>query len=179
GASLPVAAAADRLALAWDQCASSAVNSPAADAIEKIAARWILEILDLPRASAVGFGTSATACTLACIAAARRALLARKGWNFDDDGLVGAPEVRIVVSATVHITVKKALRLLGFGLKRLVVADVDESGRVDPARLPALDDMTIVCLQAGEVNSGEFDPFAQIVPRARAGGAWGHVDGAF
>jgi glutamate/tyrosine decarboxylase-like PLP-dependent enzyme len=179
GASLPAAAAAERMVLAWDQCASSALNSPAADAIEKVAARWVLEILDLPRTSGVGFGTSATACTLACIAAARRALLARRGWNFDDDGLAGAPEIRVVVSATVHITVKKALRLLGFGLKRLAVAPVDAHGRIDPAQLPALDDRTILCLQAGEVNSGEFDPFAEIVPRARAAGAWVHVDGAF
>ena len=179
GATLPAAAAAERLALAWDQCASSFDNSPAADRIEKAAARWVLESLGLPAESAVGFGTSATACTLACLSAARRALLARKGWDFDGDGLMGAPEVRVVVSASVHITVKKALRILGFGINRLLVAPVDELGRIDPAQLPPLDDMTVLCLQAGEVNTGEFDPFAALIPRARAAGAWVHVDGAF
>ena len=179
GAALPAAAAAERLMLAWDQCASAYANSPLAATLEKIASRWVLEALDLPRDSAVGFGTSATACTLACVAAARRTLLARAGWDFDAEGLAGAPEIRVVVPATAHITVKKALRVLGFGLKRLVVAPVDAHGRIDPAQLPPLDARTILCLQAGEVNTGEFDAFATLIPRARAAGAWVHVDGAF
>lgn len=179
GAALPAAAAAERLMLAWDQCASSFDNSPVAATVERQASRWVLEVLDLPRDSAVGFGTSATACTLVAIAAARRALLARKGWNFDGDGLIGAPEVRVVVSELVHITVKKALRVLGFGTKRVVTAPVDAYGRIDPARLPPLDDLTILCVQAGEVNTGEFDPFAALIPQAKAAGAWVHVDGAF
>ncbi|OJA84613.1 pyridoxal-dependent decarboxylase [Burkholderia ubonensis] len=179
GAALPAAAAAERLMLAWDQCASSFDNSPVAATIERQAARWVVDALDLPRDSAVGFGTSATACTLVAIAAARRALLARKGWDFEGDGLIGAPEVKVVISALAHITVKKALRVLGFGMKRIVVAPVDAHGRIDPDRLPPLDDMTIFCMQAGEVNSGEFDPFAVLIPRAKAAGAWVHVDGAF
>ena len=179
GATLPVAAAAERLAASWDQCASSAVNSPAAAAIESVAGRWLLEILDLPRESAVGFGTSATACGLACLATARRTLLARQGWDYDQDGLAGAPEVRVVISDLAHITVRKALRVLGFGERKLVLAPTDEHGRVDPARLPALDDRTILCLQAGEVNTGEFDPFGPLVAAASAAGAWVHVDGAF
>ncbi|HVF16019.1 MAG TPA: aminotransferase class V-fold PLP-dependent enzyme [Steroidobacteraceae bacterium] len=179
GAALPVAAAADRIALAWDQCASSFDNSPVAATLERIAAKWVLEALKLPPESAVGFGTSATACTLSCIAAARRKLLARQGWDFDANGLFGAPEVSVVVSETVHITVLKALRLLGFGLQRIVRAPVDEFGRIDPARLPTLDDRTILCLQAGEVNTGEFDPFVPLIEQARAAGAWVHVDGAF
>ena len=179
GASLPVAAAADRLVLAWDQNASSHDSSPASAAIEKIAAKYVLDVLDLPRESAVGFGTSATACTIAALSAARRAMLARVGWDFDRDGLIGAPEIRVVVSRLSHITVYKALRLLGFGTARLIVAETDDYGRVDPARLPALDDRTILILQAGEVNTGEFDPFAEILPIARAAGAWVHVDGAF
>ncbi|NQD95332.1 aspartate aminotransferase family protein, partial [Pseudomonas sp. CrR25] len=122
GATLPAAAAAERLVLAWDQCASSFDNSPAADTLERVAGRWVCELLGLPNESAVGFGTSATACTLACLSAARRKLLASKGWDFDADGLVGAPEVRVVVSASCHITVKKALRILGFGMNRLIVA---------------------------------------------------------
>ncbi|WP_339524332.1 pyridoxal phosphate-dependent decarboxylase family protein [Pseudomonas sp. EA_35y_Pfl2_R111] len=179
GATLPAAAAAERMVLAWDQCASSFDNSPVADVLERTAGRWVLEALDLPRSSAVGFGTSATACTLASLSAARRALLARKGWDFDGDGLIGAPEVRVVVSATCHITVKKALRILGFGMNRLIVAPTDAEGRIDPAQLPALDDLSILCLQAGEVNTGEFDPFAELIPKAKAAGAWVHVDGAF
>lgn len=179
GAALPAAAAAERLMLAWDQCASSFDNSPVAATVEKIAARWVLEALDLPRDSAVGFGTSATACTVTVLAAARRKLLARQGWDFDGDGLNGAPEIRVVVSDVVHITVKKALRLLGFGVNRLIVAPTDVYGRIDPARLPALDERTILCLQAGEVNTGEFDPFGPLIAKARAAGAWVHVDGAF
>ncbi|WPC03355.1 pyridoxal-dependent decarboxylase [Pseudomonas benzenivorans] len=179
GATLPAAAAAERLVLAWDQCASSFDNSPAADTLERIAGRWVCEALGLPAESAVGFGTSATACTLACLSAARRTLLARRGWDFDGDGLVGAPEVRVVVSASCHITVKKALRILGFGMNRLIVAPTDAHGRIDPEQLPPLDDLTILCLQAGEVNTGEFDPFAELTPSAKAAGAWVHVDGAF
>ncbi len=179
GATLPAAAAAERLAAAWDQCASSYVNSPAAATLEKIAGRWLLEILDLPADSAVGFGTSATACGLSCFAAARRRLLARQGWDFDRDGLIGAPEIRVVVSDLAHITIHKALRILGFGERRLIVAPTDEYGRVDPDRLPELDDRTILCLQAGEVNTGEFDPFEPLIEAARKAGAWVHVDGAF
>ncbi|MDC3989349.1 pyridoxal phosphate-dependent decarboxylase family protein [Polyangium jinanense] len=179
GAALPAAAAAERLMLAWDQCASSFDNSPIAATLERIAGRWVLEALGLPPESAVGFGTSATACTLACISAARRRLLARKGWDFDADGLLGAPEIKVVVSETVHVTVKKALRILGFGMRRLLVAPTDAFGRIDPDRLPPLDDATILCLAAGEVNTGEFDPFEALIPRAKAAGAWVHVDGAF
>ncbi|MBA3667830.1 MAG: aspartate aminotransferase family protein [Sphingomonas sp.] len=179
GAALPAGAAAERLMLAWDQCASSFNNSPVAATVEKVAARWILEILDLPREGAVGFGTSATACAIACLSAARRTLLARCGWDFDRDGLSGAPEIKAVVSDLAHITVIKALRILGFGTARLLIAPTDDHGRIDPAQMPPLDDRTILCLQAGEVNTGEFDPFTALIPRVRAAGAWVHVDGAF
>lgn len=179
GASLPVAAAAERLMLAWDQCASTFDNSPVAATLERIAGRWLLDALDLPRESAVGFGTSATACTLSCLAAARRALLARCGWDFDADGLVGAPEIKVVISELAHITVKKALRVLGFGMRRVILAPVNAHGQVDVTRLPPLDDRTVLCLQAGEVNTGEFDPFDRILPLAKRAGAWVHVDGAF
>ena len=179
GSALPAAAAADRLALAWDQCATSATTSPAAAAIEKAAARLVLEALDLPRGSAIGFGTSAAACGIACLTAARRTLLARAGWDFDADGVAGAPEIRAVVSDLAHVTMVKALRVLGFGTARIVRAPCDVHGRIDPDRLPLLDARTILCLQAGEVNTGEFDPFAALVPRAKQAGAWVHIDGAF
>lgn len=179
GSTLPAAAAAERMVLAWDQCASSFDNSPVVDRLEKVAGRWVCEALGLPPESAVGFGTSATACTLTCLSAARRKLLARQGWDFDGDGLIGAPEIRVVISETAHITVKKALRILGFGMNRLHYAPVDKYGRIDPQRLPKLDERTVLILQAGEVNTGEFDDFAQLIPLARAAGAWVHVDGAF
>ncbi|MDB5783847.1 MAG: hypothetical protein JWQ50_3762 [Caballeronia mineralivorans] len=130
GAALPAAAAAERLMLAWDQCASSFDNSPVAATLERVAAGWVLEALDLPRESAVGFGTSATACTLSCLAAARRVLLARQGWDFDNDGLAGSPELKVVVSELVHVTLKKALRLLGFGMSKIIVAPVNHHGQV-------------------------------------------------
>ncbi|NBD08917.1 pyridoxal phosphate-dependent decarboxylase family protein [Corallococcus silvisoli] len=179
GAALPAAAAAERLMLAWDQCASTFDNSPVSATLERVAARWVLDALGLPWDSAVGFGTSATACTLTALATARRELLARLGWDFDGQGLNGAPEIRVVVSELAHITVKKALRVLGFGLNQIVHAPVDAQGRVDAARLPPLDERTILCLQAGEVNTGAFDPFDQLMPHARKASAWVHVDGAF
>ncbi|PKQ43004.1 aspartate aminotransferase family protein [Pseudomonas sp. YY-1] len=179
GATLPVAAAAERLVLAWDQCASSFDNSPVTDRLERIAGRWVCQALGLPDQSAVGFGTSATACTLACISAARRVLLARQGWDFDGDGLLGAPQIRVVLAETAHITVKKALRVLGFGMNHLHYAPVDQYGRIDPARLPELDQRTLLILQAGEVNTGEFDRFAELIAIAHEANAWVHVDGAF
>ncbi|WP_298196557.1 pyridoxal-dependent decarboxylase [Novosphingobium sp.] len=179
GASLPVAAAAERMVLAWDQSASTSLGGPGAAAIEQVAERWLLDILRLPPQSAVGFGTSASACGLTCITAARRKLLAQVGWDFDRKGLAGAPPIRAVVSDVAHVTMIKALRVLGFGTDNLVVAATDGNGRIDPARLPALDDRTILCLQAGEVNTGAFDPFAELIPKAKAAGAWVHVDGAF
>jgi len=179
GATLPVSAAAERLALAWDQCASSFDGGPSAAVLEQQAAKWVLDILDLPRQSAVGFGTSATACGLACLSAARSSLLASLGWDFENDGLTGAPEIKVIVPDTAHITVKKALRILGFGLNRIIYAPTDGYGRVDPAQLPVMDNHSILCLQAGEVNTGEFDQFDKIIPIAKNAGAWVHVDGAF
>lgn len=179
GASLPAAAAADRLVLAWDNVSATGLTSPATDAIEHVAGDWLLEVLDLPREAAVGFGTSATACGLGALATARQTLLRRTGWDLERDGVFGAPAIRVVVSEKVHVTIRKALRVLGFGAAQILEAPVDERGRIDPARLPALDERTILCLQAGEVNTGEFDPFVPLVAAAREAGAWVHVDGAF
>eukprot|EP00026_Physarum_polycephalum_P007163 Phypoly_transcript_07219.p1 GENE.Phypoly_transcript_07219~~Phypoly_transcript_07219.p1 ORF type:complete len:478 (+),score=82.03 Phypoly_transcript_07219:52-1434(+) len=179
GSSLPCAAAAERLVLAWDQSAACFSASPISDKLEKIAGKWVLDALSLPPECAVGFGTSASACTLVALAAARRELLARQGWDFDNQGLIGAPEIKVVISELTHITVKKALRVLGFGMARLLVVPVDAHGRMDATQLPRLDASTIVCLQAGELNTGEFDPFADIIPVAKKAGAWVHVDGAF
>ena len=179
GAVLPVAAAADRLAAAWDQCASSHVNSPVMADIEKTAAKWLLEILDLPKTSGVGFGTSATACGLSCFATARRTLLNKLGWNLDQKGLTNAPTIRVIVSEKTHVTIIKALKLLGFGLDNVIFTPSDEHGRIIVDKLPDLDAKTILCLQAGEVNTGEFDDFSAIIPKAQKAGAWVHIDGAF
>jgi glutamate/tyrosine decarboxylase-like PLP-dependent enzyme len=179
GGLLPGAAAAERMINVWDQCASSHINSPIAAKLEEVAGRWVLDILDLPRSSAVGFGTSAAACGLSCFAAARRELLARHGWDLDQQGLIGAPEIKVVVSDISHITIFKALRILGFGTQQILKAPTDAHGRIDPDTLPPLDDKTILCLQAGEVNTGNFDPFDILIPRAQKAGAWVHVDGAF
>lgn len=179
GATLPVAAATDRLAAAWDQCASSALNSPTMAKIEDTAGDWLLEILDLPREAGVGFGTSATACGLSCLAIARAGLLEKLGWDVTEKGLSGAPVIKVIVSEVVHVTIKKALKLLGFGTQNVLIAPVDDCGRIIPEQMPECDDKTILCLQAGEVNTGEFDLFSEIIPSAKAKGAWVHVDGAF
>jgi glutamate/tyrosine decarboxylase-like PLP-dependent enzyme len=179
GAALPVAAAAERLMLAWDNGAPLHLTSPACAKIEEVAGHWLLDILDLPRQSAVGFGTSASASSLVCLAAARRKLLMNAGWDSDKSGVFGAPEIRVVVSEKVHITVLKALRILGFGTERIRFAPVDRNGVIDAERFPPVDGRTIICLQAGEVNTGEFDPIRAIVIKAQQYGAWVHVDGAF
>ncbi|GEB47342.1 aspartate aminotransferase family protein [Microbacterium testaceum] len=179
GATLPVAAAADRLVLAWDNTASTPLGSPATSAIEAIAARWVVEVLDLPRDSAVGFSTSAGAGTVAILATARQHVLAQLGWDVARRGLTGAPPVRVVASELAHVVVRKALRVLGFGSDLVEWVRTDEYGRIDPDALPAVDASTIVILQAGEVNTGEFDPFEPIMQKVRASAGWIHVDGAF
>jgi glutamate/tyrosine decarboxylase-like PLP-dependent enzyme len=179
GATLPAAAAAERLVLAWDNAGLAHVTSPTAAKVEAVAARWVLEALDLPRTAGVGFTTSAGAGTVIALAAARRALLHRHGWDVDEHGLTGAPQIRVVASELAHVVITKALRVLGFGATQIALARADEFGRVDPGQLPPIGDTTIVVLQAGEVNTGEFDPFTDIIPAARAAGAWVHVDGAF
>ena len=179
GSALPPAHAAERLASAWDQAASSFETSPVCATIERTAGRWVVDALDLPRDAAVGFCTSAGSGAITCLAAARRALLARHGWDVDNDGLAEAPSMSVVASASVHITMKKAFRVLGFGLRNVEFVAIDENARLTVAALPALTDRTILCLQAGEVNTGEFDDFSALIALARNAGSWVHVDGAF
>ena len=152
--------------------------SPAAAALEEIAARWALSVLSLPPQCAVRFTTGATMANLAAPAAAH-AVLERAGWNVEEQGLAGAPPVCIVVGDEVHVSVLKALSLLGFGRARLLRVPVDSQGRMRAEHLPALDGPAIVCAQAGNVNTGAFDPLRAICERAHASGAWVHVDGAF
>ncbi len=179
GSSLPATVAANWLAGAWDQNAGIVVLSPIAAKLEEVAMRWMLDLLGLPAACGAGFVTCATQANLAGLAAARHALLARQGWDVETQGLFGAPPINVIVSEQVHVSVLKALALLGLGRARVIRASVDGQGRIRSDALPPLDADTIVCLQAGDVNTGAFDPAAEIIPRARAAGAWVHVDGAF
>jgi glutamate/tyrosine decarboxylase-like PLP-dependent enzyme len=179
GGSLPVTVAAAWLATAWDQNAGLVVTSPVNAALEKVALRWVLEILGLPGECGAGFVTSATAANFASLAAARHALLARAGWDVEGQGLFGAPPLTVVVSEEVHASVRKALSMLGLGRDRVVTVPCDAQGCMRLAGFPRVDARTIVCVQAGNVNTGSFDPIERICELAHAGGGWVHVDGAF
>ena len=179
GSSLPATVAANWLAAAWDQNAGIVVLSPIAAKLEEIAMQWMLHLLRLPPECGAGFVTCATQANFAGLAAARHALLARQGWQVETQGLFGAPPITVVVGEEVHVSVLKALSLLGLGRERVVRVPVDTRGRMRADGLPPLDDHTIVCLQAGDVNTGAFDPADEIIPRAHTAGAWVHVDGAF
>ena len=179
GGSLPAALAASWLAAAWDQDAGLAVLAPGAAAFEEVALRWLLDALGLPPDCAGGFVTGATMANFTALAAARQAVLRRAGWDVEADGLFGAPPIGVVVGEEVHISVLKALGLLGLGRTRVTRVPTDPLGRIRADRLPPLDDRTIVCLQAGNVNTGACDPVRDICPVAHARGAWVHVDGAF
>lgn len=186
GGSHPAGVAADWLTSAWGQNAGNHQASPAASAAEAVAARWLLELLDLPRESSVGFVTGATLANVTALAAARGEVLRRVGWDLERDGLFGAPPIEVVIGAEAHTTVYAALQLLGLGRERVTRLPVDDQGRVltGPAlevldRVAAGDGPAIVVLQAGHVNTGGFDDFATLVPAATAAGAWVHVDGAF
>jgi len=179
GGSLPAALAASWLAAAWDQDAGLAVLAPGAAAFEEVALRWLRDALGLPPDCAGGFVTGATMANFTALATARHAVLRRAGWDVEADGLFGAPPIAVVVGEEVHVSVLKALGLLGLGRTRVTRVPTDPLGRIRADRLPPLDDRTIVCLQAGNVNTGACDPVRDICPAAHARGAWVHVDGAF
>lgn len=179
GGTLPASLAANWLAGAWDQNAALRVMSPVAAELEEVVLRWVCEALGLPLECEGGLVTCATTANFTAMAAARHALLARAGWNVADDGMFGAPPIEVVVGDEVHASLLKALSLVGFGKKRLRRVEVDGQGRMRPERLPRLSERSILCIQAGNVNSGAFDPAAEICARAHKQGAWVHVDGAF
>ncbi|MEA2271040.1 MAG: hypothetical protein QOC64_3650 [Solirubrobacteraceae bacterium] len=183
GGALPAALAADWLVSAWDQCAAFHVLSPAAAAIEEIAAQWLLDVLELPPSASVGFVTGGQGANTTCLAAARHAVLARAGWDVERDGLIGAPRVHVVCGEQAHATIFTALRLLGLGAGTAIRVAADAQGRMDPAALrqtlSGLDGPAIVCAQAGNVASGAFDAFEPIADACAEHGAWLHVDGAF
>ena len=179
GGSLPATLAANWLAGAWDQNAGPYLASPVGAMLERIAGRWLLDVLGLPESCEVGFVSGATMANFTGLAAARHKLLERQGWDVEAKGLYGAPPITVVVGDEVHVSLLKALSLLGLGRERVIRVPVDEQGRMRPDRLPPLDDTTLLCIQAGNVNSGAFDPAAEICAQAREAGAWMHVDGAF
>jgi glutamate/tyrosine decarboxylase-like PLP-dependent enzyme len=179
GGSLPAALGANVLAAAWDQNSALFEATPGTAAVERAALRWVLEALGLPAACGAGFVTGATVANFTAIAAARRAVLAREGWDAEARGLFGAPPIDVVVGGEAHVSVLKALALAGLGAERVVRVPVDGQGRMRGDALPRLSPRTILCLQAGNVNTGAFDPAAELVARAREAGAWVHVDGAF
>lgn len=183
GGSAPAGMAADWVAGAWGQNTGNAHATPSASAIEEIAGRWLLDLLDLPRESSVGFVTGATVANFTCLAAARGEVLRRAGWDAEAQGLFGAPPIHVVLGEEAHSTVFSALKYLGLGTERVSKVAIDKQGRIKAGAFEAairkLDGPIIAIAQAGHINSGAFDPFPEIAPLAREKGAWLHVDGAF
>ena len=184
GGSLASATAADILAAGWDQCAFNAVLSPAAAAAEEVAGGWLKDLLGIPAGASVGFVTGAQEANTVGLAAGRHQVLERAGWDVERDGLHGAPRVRVVAGAERHATIDRSLRLLGFGAACVEPVAADPNGAIDVADLERMlasgpDGPVIVCLQAGNVNTGACDDLARGCALARRHGAWVHVDGAF
>jgi glutamate/tyrosine decarboxylase-like PLP-dependent enzyme len=179
GGSLPAALAANWLAGAWDQNTGLYNSTPATAQIEQVALNWLLELFNLPPDCGGAFVTGATMANFSALAAARHSVLERAGWNVEADGLIGAPPITVVVSEESHPTLFKSLGLLGLGRNRVVRVSADEQGRMRAGNLPLISGPTIICAQAGNVNTGAFDPLSEICERAHTAGAWVHVDGAF
>jgi glutamate/tyrosine decarboxylase-like PLP-dependent enzyme len=183
GGTLPVALAADWLVSTWDQNPGIYATSPVSSVIEDVAREWLLDLFDLPRDASLGFVTGCQMANFTCLAAARHGVLRRAGWNVEEDGLAGAPRVNLVTSAESHVTIDVAMRYLGFGTRALLRVETDGQGRMRADRLRRLLDNlsgpTIICAQAGNVNTGAFDPLREIAAAAREHHAWLHVDGAF
>ncbi|MGZ4779030.1 MAG: pyridoxal phosphate-dependent decarboxylase family protein [Thermoanaerobaculia bacterium] len=183
GGSLPVSVAADWLTTAWDQNSGIYAVSPVAAVVEEIAQRWLLELFHLPKQATVGFVTGCQMANFTCLAAARHAVLRNVGWNVEEQGLIGAPAVNLIVSAEAHVTIHTAMRMLGFGMNALHKIPTDEQGRMKAdaleSALSGVKGPTIVCAQAGNVNTGAVDPLSAIARSTRSRGAWLHVDSAF
>ncbi len=181
GGAIPGALAANWLTTSWEQNGAFQIMSPGSHFLEKVAARWILELLDLPRDSATGFVTGTTAGDTTCLAAARDALLSKVGWSVADQGLFGAPPITVIAGDEGHTTLFKALQVIGLGRHRVITVPSDSQGRMRADAMPPINGPAIVAMQAGNVNSGSFDPFRAIAERARSSQApvWLHIDGAF
>jgi glutamate/tyrosine decarboxylase-like PLP-dependent enzyme len=178
---LPAALAANWLSTAWEQHGGFRVSSPGSARLEHIALRWIIDLLGLPRDATGSFVTGTTVAHMTALAAARDALLEHVGWNAGADGLFGAPPITVIAGAEAHSTLFKALGVVGLGRTRVVKVPVDSQGRMRPDALPRIVGPSIVCVQAGNVNTGAFDPIREIIDHVRGFDmpAWVHVDGAF
>ena len=179
GGTLPAALAARLLADAWDQNAGLQVMSPIAAKLEALCERWLVDLFALPAGSVVGLVSGTSVASLCGLLAGRNAILRRQGWEVSEKGLFGAPPIRAVMSTGAHATVRKALAILGIGSAQIELLPADAQGRFDASLLPPLDDKTLLILQAGNVNSGAFDPFEPLCAAAGQAGAWVHIDGAF
>ena len=179
GGALPAALAADWLTSAWDQNAGLYVGGPSASVVEQVTREWLVELLGLPAEASIGFVTGTQMAHVTGLAAARFHVLDAVGWDVGAEGLTGAPRVRVLVGEKRHVTVDRALRVLGLGAPTVV--DADDQGRlqVDALRESLGEGPAIVCAQAGEVNTGAFDPLPEIADACEQAGAWLHVDGAF
>lgn len=178
GAVLPAAMAAHVLATAWDQNAALSAMSPVASRLRSVVSRWLVDALHLPAGTEAMFVGGATVANFCGLAAGRDFVLANAGWDAAGDGLVGAPPISVVVGEQAHSTIAKSLSIIGLGRKRVIVVPTDDQGRIIPAKLPQVDGPAIVVTQAGELNTGAFDPFEEIIDWARQGNSWVHVDGA-
>ena len=179
GGAVPASVAADMLTSAWDQNAGLYISGPAAAVVEEVCRGWLTELLGLPPHVSVAFVTGAQMAHVTALAAARHRVLDQAGWDVPQQGLAGAPEIRVVVAERRHVTVDRALRLLGIGASSLDLVPVDDQGRMQVEQLRLDDGPTIVCGQAGEVNTGAFDDLDAIADVAAESGAWFHLDGAF
>jgi glutamate/tyrosine decarboxylase-like PLP-dependent enzyme len=180
GGSNPVSLAANWLSGAWDQNSGLEVTSPIGATLEKVCSGWLSEILPVSKNAVAGFVTGVTVANFCGLAAARHSLLKKRGWDVQAKGLFGAPPIKVVIGEEAHGSLLKALSLVGFGRERVIKVPVDKQGKMIVEKFPDdIDDMTIVCLQAGHVNTGAFDPAAEIIPMVKNKGAWIHVDGAF
>ena len=179
GGLLPAALGARLLADFWDQNAALEIMSPIAAKLEAVCEGWLVELFGLPAGSAAGLVSGTSTATLCGLLAGRNALLGRLGWDVNARGLAGAPRLRVVTSEAAHASVRKALAVIGIGAEQIETAPADAQGRFDARQLPRLDERALLILQAGNVNSGAFDPFERLCPAAREAGAWTHIDGAF
>jgi glutamate/tyrosine decarboxylase-like PLP-dependent enzyme len=179
GGSLPVTVAANWLAGAWDQNSGLYAPTPATAHIEQVALNWLIDLFDLPEESGGAFVTGATVANLCGLAAGRQVLLNRAGWDVEADGLFGAPPITVYINEESHPVVFKSLGLLGLGRKRVKFLPTDDQGSVKADSLPQISEPSMVCLQAGNVNTGSFDQFDPIIDRVHESGGWVHIDGAF
>ncbi len=179
GGIMPAALAARLLADVWDQNAALYVMSPIAAKLEQLCEAWLVDLFALPADTAAGFVSGTSTANLCGLLAGRNAILRRQGWDVNAQGMFNAPSIRVVMSAAAHAAVRKALAIIGVGAAQIDIIAADSQGRFDASQLPPLDDRTLLILQAGNVNSGAFDPFVPLCRAARQAGAWVHIDGAF